>query len=134
VKWKSREKTERVPFVIYADFESCLISADGVLEEHVPSGFCADMVSVDFETEPVLYYGRDCMDVFTRPSRQAAEKILKDCHEMSPLTAEERERYDRAQSCSNCRETFSKDNYKVRHHNHRTGKFVGALLTAVTCR
>jgi hypothetical protein len=25
VKWKSREKTERVPFVIYADFESCLV-------------------------------------------------------------------------------------------------------------
>jgi hypothetical protein len=40
VKWKSREKTERVPFVIYADFESCLVLVhddSGVLDEHVPS-------------------------------------------------------------------------------------------------
>jgi hypothetical protein len=50
---------------------------------------------------------------------------------MSPLTAEERERYDRESSCFNCREAFSKDNYKVRQHNHRTGKFVGALCN--TC-
>ena len=41
LRWKSREKTERVPFVIYADFESCLVPADGVVDEHVPSGFCA---------------------------------------------------------------------------------------------
>jgi hypothetical protein len=138
VKWKSREKTERVPFVIYADFESCLVPESGkigVMEEHVPSGFCAYTVSVDpeFETEPVLYSGRDCMDVFydhlaNEQGRIAA--ILKDCHEMSPLTAEERERYDRESSCSNCREAFSKDNYKVRHHNHRTGKFVGALCNS----
>jgi hypothetical protein len=50
VKWKSREKTERVPFVIYADFESCLVPVhddSGVLDEHVPSGFCAYTVSVD---------------------------------------------------------------------------------------
>jgi hypothetical protein len=53
--------------------------------------------------------------------------VLKDCHEMSPLAAEEREQCDRASSCSNGREAFTKDNYKVGHHNHRTGKFVGAL-------
>jgi hypothetical protein len=53
--------------------------------------------------------------------------ILKDCHAMSPMAAEEREQCDRASSCSNCREAFTKDNYKVRHHKHCTGKFVGAL-------
>jgi hypothetical protein len=31
VKWKSREKTERVPFVSYADFESCLVSCPAIL-------------------------------------------------------------------------------------------------------
>jgi hypothetical protein len=69
VKWKSREKTEREPFVIYADFESCLVPVhdeSNVLDEHVPSGFCAYTVSIDpeFETEPVTYSGRDCMTVF----------------------------------------------------------------------
>jgi hypothetical protein len=92
VKWKSREKTERVPFVIYADFESCLVPVhgdSGVLDEHVPSGFCAYTVSSDpeFETGPVTYSGRDCMTVFydhlaSEQHRIAA--ILKDYHEMLP--------------------------------------------------
>ena len=30
LSWKSREKTERLPFVIYADFESCLVSATDI--------------------------------------------------------------------------------------------------------
>jgi hypothetical protein len=50
VKWKSREKTECVPFVIYADFESCLVPVhddSGVLDEHILSGFCAYTVSAD---------------------------------------------------------------------------------------
>ena len=49
---------------IYADFESCLVPVDG--DEHVPAGFCAHTVSADpeYETEPVLYSGRDCMEVF----------------------------------------------------------------------
>jgi hypothetical protein len=68
VKWKSREKTERVLSVIYADFESCLIPVhdhSGVLDEHVPSGFCVYTVSADleFETGPVTYSSRDCMTV-----------------------------------------------------------------------
>jgi hypothetical protein len=68
VKWKSREKTERVPLLIYADFESCLVLVhddSGVLDEHVPSGFCVYTVSADtkFETGPVTYSGRDCMTI-----------------------------------------------------------------------
>jgi hypothetical protein len=36
------KKTERMPFAIYADFESCLVPESGkvgVMVEHVPSGF-----------------------------------------------------------------------------------------------
>jgi hypothetical protein len=98
VKWKSRDKTERVPFVIYADFASCLVPESGkigVMEEHFPSEFCAYTMSVDpeFETEPVLHSGRDCMDVFydhlaNEQGRIAA--ILKDCHERGNDTIESR--------------------------------------------
>ena len=73
--WKSRAKTEKYPFVIYADFESCLVPvnterAEGVtqvISEHIPSGFCTYTVCNfgDYNTEPVLYSGPDTMNVFT---------------------------------------------------------------------
>jgi hypothetical protein len=62
--------TERLPFVIYAHLESCLVPVQdrlNVVDEHVPSDFCAYTVSTDseFEMEPFLYSDPDCMDVFT---------------------------------------------------------------------
>jgi hypothetical protein len=135
VKWKSREKTERVPFVIYADFESCLVPVhddSGGLDEHIPSGFCAYTVSTDpeFETEPMTYSGRDCMKAFydhlaSEQHRIAA--ILEDYHEMLPLTREEQERFDQTRACVACNKSFSDLNPKIMHHNHRTGKFIAAL-------
>jgi hypothetical protein len=129
VKWKSHEKTERVPFVIYADFESCLVPVhdnSGVLDEHFPSGFCPYTVLADpeFETEPVAYSSRDCMTVFydhlaSEQCRIAA--ILKDYHEMPPLTREEQERFDQTRACVACREPFSDLDPKTMRHNHRTG-------------
>jgi hypothetical protein len=133
--WKSRGKTERVPFVIYADFESCLVSVNDkptVVDEHVPSGFCAYTVACDpeFQTEPLVYSGPDCMDVFydhLAKEQQRIIDIIKRNMAMIPLTDEEQNRYDQAQTCVRCKETFSNENPKVRHHNHRTGKFVDAL-------
>jgi hypothetical protein len=54
VERKSREKTERVYYVIEADFESCLVPESGkvgVMVKHVPSRLCAYTVSVDLEFE-----------------------------------------------------------------------------------
>jgi hypothetical protein len=135
MKWKSREKTERVPFVIYADFESCLVPVhdeSDVLDEHVPSGFCTYTVSTDpeFETEPVTYSGRDCMTIFydhLASEQHRIASILEDYHEMLPLTREEQERFDQAQACSASNKPFSNEDPKVKHHNHRTGKFISAL-------
>jgi uncharacterized C2H2 Zn-finger protein len=133
--WRSREKTERLPFVIYADFESCLVPVQdrsNVIDEHVPSGFCAYTVSTDseFETEPFLYSGPDCMEVFYEHLAQEQARIVDIMRlnvDMLPLTAEEQQRFDQAQWCPRCYETFVHGNEKVRHHNHRTGKFIDAL-------
>jgi hypothetical protein len=97
VKWKSREKTERVPFDIYADFESCLVPVhgdSGVLGEHIPSEFCVFTVPADpeFETGPVTYSGRDCITVFydhLASEQRRIASILGHYHEMLPLTREE---------------------------------------------
>jgi hypothetical protein len=138
LKWQSREKTERLPFVIYIDFESCLVPSRGdagVVDEHIPSGFCAYTVSADpeFRTEPIVYSGRDCMERFydhLAEEQQRIQSILERNCDMLPLTAEENERFDRTNACPRCQKPFSEDNPKVRHHNHRTGRFIDALCNA----
>ena len=136
LKWQSREKTERMPFVVYIDFESCLLPVDGgAVDEHVPSGFCAYTVSVDseFETEPVLYSGVDCMNQFydhLAKEQERIESILNLNRKMLPLTNEEQVRFEQTNACPRCRGAFSAENRKVRHHNHRTGRFIDALCNS----
>jgi hypothetical protein len=135
VKWKSREKTERVSFVIYAVVEPCLVPVhddSDVLDEHIPSGFCAYTVSIDpeLETEPVTYSGRDCMTAFydhLASEQHRIPSILEDYHEMLPLTREEQERFDQTRACPACNKPFLNEDPKVKHHNHRTGKLISAL-------
>jgi hypothetical protein len=70
------------------------------------------------------------MDVFydhLAKEQQRIIDIIKRNIAMISLTEEEQNRNDQAQSCARCKETFLKENPKVQHHNHRTGKFVDAL-------
>jgi hypothetical protein len=134
VMWRSR-KRQQLPFVIDADFESLLVLAQdrpNVVDEHVSSGFCAYTVSTDaeFETEPFLYSGPDYMDVFYEHLAQEQTRIVDIMRlnvSMLTLTAEEQERFDRAQWCPRCYEMFVHGNEKVRHHNYRTRKFIDAF-------
>jgi len=138
LKWKAREKTARLSFAMYADFESCLVPVDGdgdVVDEHVPAGFCAYTVSADpeYETEPVLYSGRDCMEVFYNhlaSEQQRVASILRKNYKMLPLTDEEQKRFDQAQQCPKCQRKFSTKNPKVKHHKHSTGYFIEALCNS----
>jgi hypothetical protein len=119
-------KTERVPSVIFADLISCLVPEAVV--SVVPSEFCAYTVSVDPNSKRSQYSIPAAITwTFLRPSRQRAEKNSGHLERLPQAVASAAVR---AQSCSNCREAFSKDNYKVRHHNHRTGNFIGALCNS----
>jgi hypothetical protein len=53
--------------------------------------------------------------------------ILEDYHEMLPLTGEEQERFDQTRTCAACNKLFSDLDPKIKHHNHRMGKFIAAL-------
>jgi hypothetical protein len=138
--WKSYSKTEFCPFVIYADFESYLSpvessteSSTRVVNEHIPSGFCAYTVSRDkaYRTEPFLYSGPDCMDQFfdhlLREQRRISF-ILGEDYDMLPLTREEQAEFDASTVCDSCNKPYTEDNRKVRHHSHRTGEFISACL------
>jgi len=103
------------PFVIYADFESCLIPVNNeqvagtthAVAEHIPSGFCAYIVcnlkeknDADFSryaTEPVFYSGLDAMNVFynhINTERRRISRLLDKNVDMTPLTHDEQDYFD----------------------------------------
>jgi hypothetical protein len=79
---------------------------------------------------PLTYSGRDCMTVFydhLAGEQRRIASILGDYHEMLPLTPGEQECFDQTRACFACNKPFSDLDPKIKHHNHRTGKFVAAL-------
>ena len=48
-------------------------------------------------------------------------------YDMLPLTREEQAEFDASSACNCCKKVYTSENYKVRHHNHRNGKFIAAM-------
>jgi len=46
------------------------------------------------------------------------------------LSKHQREKNEKAESCKSCSKPFTKKNYKVRHHSHSSGNFIGAVCNA----
>ena len=144
LEWKSRNKTQLANHIIYFDMEAYLSPVDQsdaskgksrVIDEHIPSGFCAYTVSQSphIPNRLVTYSRPDCMPVFfdhlmkeqTRLASIEGKNI-----EMLPITKNQQEKYDETTHCKNCDKPFSAKNRKVRHHCHATGNFISALCNS----
>jgi hypothetical protein len=129
-------KTEKMPFVIYADFETFLTpGSDGKLKNaidtHVPSGFCCFTVS-KYEKyndqKPKLYSGPHVMDRFYQhllDERERINEILCRNEPMKPLTHQQKILHNDATICITCHQPFTSKNPKVHHHCHVTGDYIG---------
>ena len=82
-------KSNKAPFIIYADFESLLVKIDGCknnpekssttkLSEHIPSGFSMSTISSfnDIENKHDVYRNKNCMKTFCQSLREHAMKII----------------------------------------------------------
>ena len=134
LEFRNYQNCEKIPFILYADFESYLLPAseNECIDTHIPSGFCAYTVCTEsqFQTEPFIYSGKDCMKEFFEHLRREEIRIvniLQQSLRMNPLSAEEQKDYHETDICRSCGRQFTDSVVKVRHHNHMTGKFVCAL-------
>ena len=136
--FKNYHRMEKVPFVVYADFE-CFIKPIQTCEpnpkkiftkqyqKHEPASFCYYIKCFDDKVyKPKLesYTGKDAAQKFV-------EMLEKDIREITniPDKKKEEERFDKETKCWICREEFKKNdkNYKkVRDHCHFTGRYRGA--------
>jgi len=122
-----------VPFVIYADFECFLEKSDADHSVmHVPSGFCALMVSVFEEHDYKLhcYSGKNVMDEFYNYMNQEEQRIrtiLNQNNAMIELTEDQNICHKIATVCGTCKKEFTAINFKMRHHCHVTGRYIGQV-------
>ena len=83
------QKSDKAPFIIYADLECIIEKIDGCknnpenssttkVSEHIPSGFSMSTISSfrSIENKREVYRGKDCMKKFCESLREHAMKII----------------------------------------------------------
>ena len=153
LKFKHFFKSMRVPFVVYADFESFTQQLDTSqpnpecsytkqYQKHIPSGFCYYIKCFDdsvYNQDPVMYTKQSKDEDVAQIFVEMLEKDLKAVYAANgkakmTLTPEEQKAFRHATTCWICEEALVKDqsqeDYKkkqpVRDHCHFTGEYRGA--------
>ena len=144
LEFNQYQKSDKAPFIIYADLECIIEKIDGCknnaenssttkVSKHIPSGFSLSTISLfrSIENKDDVYRGKDCMKKFCEFLRERAMKRINFKKKMKFLRKEQQESYENAKICYICKEKFEdkylKDKYcKVRDHCHYTGEYRGA--------
>ena len=138
--FKELHKQLKVPFVIYADFESILIPCKQEMfnsdeesytqktHEHQASGFSYVVVSdvEDFNTLPMVYRGEKAVEKFLGCLLMEEERISSILKQVVPMqfSALDEQSFKMATHCHICEEQLGTD--RVRDHCHITGTYRGA--------
>ena len=142
VKFKATQKMLKVPFLIYADFESYTEriptesdhkKATKPYEKHVPSGYAYLIVCSEPSRiyEPVVYRGKNVVEEFLKRMREESDKICEELKQVKPmkLSPEEETAFQEANTCYLCCKPTGED--KVRDHEHAfNGKYRGCAHSA----
>ena len=138
ISFKHFERGQRVPFVIYADFESLLkpisrcepnpkISSTTKYQKHEPISFsyyikCFEDAVCDLE--PRTYTGEDATEKFIEWLEKDVKYISNIRKEKMIFGEKEAEDFNNATDCWVCKGELGPD--KVRDHCHLTGRYRGA--------
>ena len=137
----------RVPFMMYADFESILTQIEGrshdpinpysrEVSQHIPSGFCVCSKFAYGEVKhPLrLYRGEDFVKKFCNYVKDEARRLYHMFPEklMDKLTEKQWAQLRKSKSCHICYKNFPSLNPKVRDHCHYSSKYKGRLIGRAT--
>ena len=89
LEFNQYQKSDKAPFIIYADLECIIEKIDGCknnpenssttkVSKHIPSGFSMSTISSfrSIENKHDVYRGKDCMRKFSEFLREHAMKII----------------------------------------------------------
>ena len=149
VKYTDGQYQFKVPFVIYAGFESILVPVSGApnnpemsstrgINVHQPSGWCMYSKFAYGKVTNLLkqYRGRDCVSKFCETIMAGAKRLYESAPKkpMDKLTKEQTVEFITAKECHICFKKFSPKDRKVRDHCHYTGKYRGAAHSSCNLR
>ena len=144
LKFKNYHRVEKVPFVIYADFESCIKSIHTCdlnpennytkqYQKHEPISFyyyikCFDS-KVYLPIKERSYTGKNAERVFLKYLEEDIKMIANIPKKEIIFGEKEKERYNEETRCWICKGEFDdkdKNKEKVKDHCHYTGRYRGA--------
>ena len=139
LKFKNYHRSEKVPFIVYADFE-CFIklirlcdpddksSYTKQYQKHEPSSFCYYIKCFDdeiYEPKLVSYTGEDAAQKFVEMLEEDIKIIINIPEKKMIFGKEEKELFYKETKCWICNGEFD-DDVKVTDHCHFTGRYRGA--------
>ena len=139
-KFKNYHRSEKVPFIVFADFEcyvkpmqSCEPNPESSYtkqyQKHEPFSFCYYMKCFDdevYKPKIVSYMGEDAAQKFVEMLEGDIREITSILYKKMIFRKEERERFGKETKCWICNEKFIINDVKVRDHCHFTGRYRGA--------
>ena len=140
IEFKDGQNQFKIPFIMYADFESILEliespnsnpnpSYTNEVNQHTPSGWCvySKFAYRDVDNPLRLYRGKDCIETFCNYIKGEARRLYHMFPEkpMDPLTKKQWKKYKQSTKCHICYKPFTLRDPKVRDHCHYTGLYRG---------
>lgn len=144
IEFDDFQKQMRVPFVIYADFETFARKVDtcvpnpsksntNTVINYKTSGFGYQVVCSDqrFTKQPVIYRGPEASKHLIEKLFEEEQYIKGILDRIEPLhmTPEDEDTFETATHCFICCNVFNSTSGKVRDHCHISGKFRGAACS-----
>ena len=141
IKYSDGQYQFKVPFMMYADFESILELVQGASNDpnvsstrgvnvHTPSGWCiySKFAYGDVTNPCALYRGSDCVEKFCEHIISEVKRLYASFPEcpMTPLTKLQLKEHKQATKCHICFKPFTEKNRRVRDHCHYSGLYRGA--------
>ena len=147
VEYSNGQHQFKVPFVMYADFDSILEPINGPsnnpnysstreVNVHTPSGWCvhSKFAYGNIDNPLTQYRGSDCIERFCEHIISEAKRLYTTFPErpMVPLTKSQLKEYRKATKCHICFNELGEN--KVRDHCHYSGLYRGAAHTMCNLR
>ncbi|KAL4132169.1 hypothetical protein QTP88_009376 [Uroleucon formosanum] len=147
LEFESWSKTQRHPFVIYADFEDLLVKCDGrncesttAFQKHEPMSYgvnvkAADNIPIELlnkfkiPTSVIIYRGSETRAEVAKHFVETVVEISRKLEDLLKtnidiiISNEEQEKHDKTTTCNLCKKDFTFFNDKVRDHCHLSGQF-----------